>query len=410
MPKLLQITIEANKNSVGRIAEQIGETAIENGWASYITYARDSNPSTSEVIKIGSNFDLYWHGIETRVFDNHCFSSRSATKHLVDTIKDINPDIIHLHHLHGYFINIKILFKYLKESRIPVVWTFHDCWSFTGHCTYFEFVGCEKWKTECHHCEQKTEYPKSLIFDRSRQNYIDKKRIFNSISNLTIVPVSNWMSQEVKDSFLKNYPCKVIQNGIDLNIFYPKKSRTKIEELYNVNGKFIILGVASTWEKRKGLEEFVKLNKLIDSQLYAIILVGLTESQIQKLPKTIIGIQRTENVSQLADLYSAADVFLNPTFEDTFPTTNLESLACGTPVITYKTGGSVESVSENTGIVVDKGDVVGLISAIESIKNKGKEFYEKNCRESAIKNFDKKIKFNDYFELYKEILKNKDGG
>lgn len=405
MSKLLQIAIESNKGSVGRIAEQIGETVIENGWSSYVTYARDSNPSTSEVIKIGSKFDVYWHGIETRVFDNHCFSSRSATKLLVNKIKEIKPDIIHLHHLHGYFINIEILFDYLKISKIPVVWTFHDCWSFTGHCSYFEFIGCEKWKTQCYHCEQKLEYPKSLVFDRSRQNYIAKKRIFNSLENLTIVPVSNWMSDRVKESFLKDYPCIVIQNGIDLQTFYPKKSKAKIEELYDVKGKFIILGVASTWDKRKGLGEFVKLNEMIDSQLYTIILVGLSESQIQKLPGTIIGIQRTENVGQLADLYSAADVFLNPTFEDTFPTTNLESLACGTPVITYKTGGSVESVSENTGIVVDKGDVVGLLNAIESIKNKGKEFYEKNCRERAINNFDKKNKFNEYLELYEEMLK-----
>jgi putative colanic acid biosynthesis glycosyltransferase len=409
MPTLLQISIEVNSGSVGRIAEQIGEVVLENGWASYITYARNNNPSKSEVIKIGNKIDLYWHGLETRIFDNHCFSSKSATKDLINIIKEIKPDIVHLHHLHGYFINIEILFQYLKESEIPVVWTFHDCWSFTGHCTHFDFVGCEKWKTECHHCEQKTEYPASLLFDRSRQNFIDKKRIFNSVKNLTIVPVSNWLSGKVKDSFLKDYPCEVIQNGIDLNTFYPKKSRDTIDELYKLKGKFIILGVASTWEKRKGLEEFVKLNEVIDNQLYAIVLVGLSESQIQKLPKTIIGIQRTENVGQLADLYSAADVFLNPTFEDTFPTTNLESLACGTPVITYETGGSVESIYENTGIVVDKGDVGGLINAIEYIKNKGNDFYENNCRESAIKNFDRKIKFNDYLELYKNILKNKDG-
>jgi putative colanic acid biosynthesis glycosyltransferase len=409
MPTLLQISIEVNSGSVGRIAEQIGEVVLENGWSSYITYARNNNPSKSEVIKIGNKFDLYWHGLETRIFDNHCFSSKSATKDLINIIKEIKPDIVHLHHLHGYFINIEILFQYLKESEIPVVWTFHDCWSFTGHCTHFDFVGCEKWKTECHHCEQTTEYPASLLFDRSRQNFIDKKIIFNSLKNLTIVPVSNWLSGKVKDSFLKNYPCEVIQNGIDLNTFYPKKTRNIIDDLYRVKGKFVILGVASTWGERKGLEEFTKLSDLIDNQLYAIVLVGLSESQIQKLPKSIIGIQRTENVGQLADLYSATDVFLNPTFEDTFPTTNLESLACGTPVITYKTGGSVESINENTGIVVDKGDIGGLINAIKHIKNKGKDFYENNCIEYAIKNFDKKIKFNDYLELYKNILKNKDG-
>lgn len=406
MPTLLQISIEVNSGSVGKIAEQIGETVLENGWSSFITYARNNNPSKSEVIKIGDKFDLYRHGLETRIFDNHCFSSKSATKELIRTIQEIKPDIIHLHHLHGYFINIEILFKHLKECNIPVVWTFHDCWSFTGHCAYFDYVGCDKWKTECHHCEQKKEYPASFVFDRSQRNFIDKKRIFNSVDDITIVPVSHWLSGKVKESFLKKFPSKVIQNGIDLTTFYPKGSRDTIERLYNVTGKFIILGVASTWEKRKGLEEFVKLNELLDKEVYAIILVGLSESQIQKLPKSIIGIQRTESVSQLADLYSGADVFMNPTLEDTFPTTNLESLACGTPVITYATGGSVESVHKNTGVIIDKGDIQGLITAIEIIKSKGKSFYENSCRESAIINFDRKIKFNEYLELYKNILKN----
>ncbi|MFH6969590.1 glycosyltransferase [Flavobacterium sp. FlaQc-28] len=405
MPKLLQISIEVNSGSVGKIAEQIGETVIEKGWSSYITYARNNNPSKSELIKIGNKFDLYEHGLETRIFDNHCFSSKSATRDLVNTIEKINPDIIHLHHLHGYFINIEILFNYLKEKSTPVVWTFHDCWSFTGHCAYFDFVGCEKWKTECHHCEQKKEYPKSLVFDRSRKNYRDKKRIFNSLNDLTIVPVSYWLAEKVKDSFLMDHSCQVIQNGIDLNTFYIKNSRDAVNNLYPIKDKFVILGVASTWEKRKGLDEFVKLSELINNNLYTIVLVGLSSIQISKLPKTIIGIERTENAGQLADLYSAADVFVNPTFEDTYPTTNLESMACGTPVITYKTGGSVESVNEGTGIVIDKGDVNGLVKAIEKIKSNGKDFYENKCREHSIKNFDKKIKFMDYYKLYEEILK-----
>lgn len=405
MPTILQISIEVNSGSVGRIAEQIGESVISNGWSSYITYARNHNASKSKVIKIGNKIDIYRHGLETRIFDNHCFSSETATRDLVETIKRINPDIIHLHHLHGYFINIGILFKYLKESCLPLVWTFHDCWSFTGHCAHFDFVGCEKWKTECYNCEQKNEYPASFIFDRSRQNFQQKKRIFNSVDNLTIVPVSNWLYEKVKDSFLNEYPCKVIQNGIDLNVFYPRKSRDVIENLYDVKGKWVILGVASTWDKKKGLEDFFKLNDLIDKKQFVIILVGLSPNQLQKLPKSIIGLQRTENVDQLADLYSAADVFVNPTLEDTYPTTNMESISCGTPVISYNTGGSVESINKFTGLIVEKEDVIGLYSAISKIKNNGKMFYKNACIENAKLHFNKNIKFIEYISLYKSLLK-----
>jgi glycosyltransferase involved in cell wall biosynthesis len=403
--KIVQIASEINSGSVGRIAEQIGGVIIQNSWKSYITYARIKNNSISNAILIGSKWDIYNHALQTRIFDNHAFGSKSATKKLICKLKLIKPDIIHLHHLHGYYINIEILFNYLREYNIPIVWTFHDCWSFTGHCAYFDFVGCEKWKTECYDCEQKNEYPKSLFLDRSRQNFVDKKNIFKSVKNMTIVPVSNWLGDKVKKSFLASYPCIVIQNGIDLDVFYPRESRDLVDQIYRVKDKIIILGVASTWDRRKGLDEFIKLNELIDNDKYAVILVGLSEHQIKTLPKNIIGINRTENVDQLADLYSAADLFLNPTFEDTYPTTNLEALACGTPVITYNTGGSIESVNNDTGIIVGKGDLSGLIVAINEIKSKGKKHYSYNCREYALKNFDKKNKFNQYIKLYNEILK-----
>ena len=404
MPKLFQITLEVNKGSVGRIADQIGETVLDIGWSSYVTYARDSNPSSSEVVKIGTKYDVYRHVIETRIFDNHCFSSKSATIELVNTLKIIKPDIIHLHHLHGYYIHIGVLFEYLKESRIPLVWTFHDCWSFTGHCTHFEYVNCEKWKTQCYNCEQMKEYPKSLFFDRSRLNYIEKKRLFTSVENMTIVPVSNWLESKVKESFLGAYPCTVIKNGIDLNVFYPKGSKKSVLEQYRIQDKFIILGVASAWDTKKGFYEFIKLAGMIDEGKYTIVLVGLPENLIKKLPENVIGIKRTENVQQLADLYSAADVFLNPTFEDSYPTTNLESLACGTPVITYKTGGSIESLNEETGIVTEQGNLNEVIIALDKIFCKGKEFYTHKCREIAVLNFDKNLKFKEYLKIYNKIL------
>lgn len=403
MPKLLQISIEVNSGSVGRIAEQIGETVLENGWLSYITYARNNNPSKSEVIKIGKKLDLYWHGLETRIFDNHCFSSKSATEDLINRIIEIKPDIIHLHHLHGYFINIEILFDYLKKCEIPVVWTFHDCWSFTGHCAYFDFVGCEKWKMECYDCEQKKEYPASLLFDRSQQNFIDKKRIFNSVKNMTIVSVSKWLSEKVNESFLKNYDSRIIYNGVDLERFYPKDSRMKIDELYETKHKFLLLGVATTWDNRKRLQDFIELSNFLDDK-FVIILIGLNKVQLKNLPKNIIGIERTESQDELCEFYSASDLFLNLSVEETFGLTTAEALACGVPSVVYNATACPELVSEDTGFVVEKQNMSELINVINIAQKKGKQSYSKACRNRAITLFDKQERFLEYLNLYNEIL------
>jgi putative colanic acid biosynthesis glycosyltransferase len=404
MKKILQISIEVNSNSVGKIAEQIGETIIKNGWFSYITYARNFNPSKSITIRIGNKLDVLWHVLETRLFDNHGFSSRIATYLLIKKIKKIKPDLIHLHHIHGYYINIKTLINYLKTTNIPIVWTFHDCWAFTGHCAYFDFVNCSKWVNGCFQCEQKHEYPKSILLDNSKKNYLIKSNLFNSLDNLTIVPVSNWLGNLVAMSFLKSKSIEVIKNGIDLDIFYPHEPTCEIPKLYNLYDKFVILGVASTWDNRKGLSEFYKLNKMLDEYKYKILLVGLTKKQILDLPLNIIGIEKTENVEQLAKLYSFADVFVNPTFEDTYPTTNLESIACGTPVITYNTGGSIESVNIKTGFIVDKYDINSIFDAIKKIELCGKSFYTNTCRLYALNNFNKNDNFNSYIKLYDKLL------
>lgn len=402
MSKLLQIAVEANKGSVGRIAEQIGETILENGWSSYIAYARESNPSKSQTIKIGSKFDVYRHGLETRIFDNHCFSSRNATKNLIKKIDKIKPDIIHLHHLHGYFINIEILFNYLKESKIPIVWTFHDCWSFTGHCAYFDFVGCDKWKTECHHCEQKNEYPQSFLFDRSRQNYIDKKRIFNSVKNLTIVSVSNWLNNVVGQSFMGGLSRQVIYNGVDTELFRPHNS--DIRQEYSIGNKFMILGVATTWDRRKGLKDFMNLSEKIKED-EIIVLIGLNNSQIDKLPNKIIGIQRTESQKELADWYSSADLFMNLSVEETFGLTTAEALASGTPALVYDATACPELVDKNTGFVVKKNDISALINIIDRVKSNGKLAYTHACRNRAAALFNKKDRYLEYFQLYEKLLK-----
>ncbi|ANF53182.1 glycosyl transferase [Chryseobacterium glaciei] len=400
--KIFQISSEVNSGSVGRIAEHIGEKAIENGWDSYIAYARDNNPSKSKVIRIGGKADLIMHGLLTRFTDRHGFGSSSATKNLIKIIKEINPDIIQLQHLHGYYINIEILFKFLVEFNKPVVWTFHDCWSFTGHCSYYELAECDKWKSTCNQCPQTQEYPKSYI-DQSLKNFEDKKRIFNSVENLTIVPVSNWIEDQVKESFLKEVEIKTIHNGIDIDNFAPQNT-VNIKEKFNLSDKFVILGVASPWGERKGLKYFVELSKML-SEEYQIMLIGLSEDQIKSLPAEIKGIERTESVKELAEFYSAADVFLNPTLEEALGLTNIEAQACGTPVITFKSGGSPETINDETGITVEKGDVEGLHNAIRIIRENGKAFYADKCRKRAEEFFNKDDRFQEYLNLYYDILK-----
>lgn len=401
--KLLQISSMVNIGSVGRIAEQIGQRALAKGWESYIAYGRASAPSESKTIKIGGKCDLISHGILTRITDRHALGSQRATLQLIKEIEQIAPDIIQLHNLHGYFINIKILFQYLAQVHTPVVWIFHDCWSFTGHCVYFDYVGCKKWKKGCFSCPQKREYPASYLMDSSKYNYYKKRELFTSVNNMTIVPVSNWLSDIVKQSFFNIYPINVIQNGIDIDIFKPSSNTADVRKKYGAENKFLILGVASPWSHRKGLHYFIELSKLLTED-YQILLVGLNASQIKNLPKNIIGLERTENVQKLAELYSTADVFFNPTLEDTFPTTNLEAQACGTPVITFNSGGSPEMISTKTGIVVNKGHIKGALKAIYEIRQKGKCFYTKNCRKRIVDNFNKENKFNEYIDLYEQLL------
>jgi glycosyltransferase involved in cell wall biosynthesis len=368
---------------------------MASGWESYIAFGRRERKSASHKIKIGNRFGIFLHFLLTRLFDKHGFGSKTSTLRFIKKIQEIKPDIIHLHNIHGYYINIKILFNFLAKSRIPVIWTLHDCWAITGHCSYFDMIGCDRWRTECNNCPQKRNYPRSLFTDHSTSNYRQKKELFTSVKNMTIIPVSSWLGDIIKQSFLNKYPVQVIQNGIDTGLFSPQSG-------------FIILGVANVWDDRKGLKDFISLNRQLDNAQYQIILVGLTGRQIRRLPKGIIGITRTESIAELAKLYSIADVFVNATYEDTFPTVNLESLACGTPVITYKTGGSIESVSEDTGRVVEKGNISALCTAIQEIAQKRKQFYSENCRKRAVSLYNKEKRFSDYIDLYNNILCSKD--
>ena len=397
MPRLLQINSTANWGSTGKIAEQIGERAIAHGWESYIAYGRVANNSSSTLIRIGGPLSQMWHLIQTRLFDRHGRGSKHATKELIRKIEELKPDIIHLHNIHGYYINYPILFNYLNSTNIPVVWTLHDCWAFTGHCAHFINGDCDKWKRVCDKCELKGNYPKTYR-SNAKANFELKRQLFGK-TNATLIPVSDWLSVLVEDSFLKDKSRFVIHNGINIEIFKPQNR--------GEDNRINILGVSSTWDNTKGLGDFYKLREVLNTNRYSITLVGLTKQQIKLLPEGIVGVERTNSMEELAKIYSNADIFVNPTYADTFPTTNLEAMACGTPVITYKTGGCPEAITHDTGIAVEQGDINGIVRAIETICAKGKGYYRDACRKYAVENFDKKRCFEKYIALYDDLLTKK---
>ena len=393
MPKLLQINVTSNWGSIGKIAEQIGQCAMRHGWESYVAYGRMQNPSKNKLIKIGTMADVYRHYATQRLLDNEGLCSSRATRRFLKTVDEIKPDIVHLHNIHDHYLNYRLLFSYLAERQIPVVWTFHDCWAFTGHCFHFVTKNCERWKTECHDCPLGHEYPNTLL-DRSRQNFQLKKKLFSNHPNLTIVACSDWIRDFAAQSFLKQNRIEVIKNGIDLDTFKPYGNKS--------SEKFRIIAVSSVWNKQKGLDDIKELRKLLDDG-DEIIVVGVTKSQKQDLPNGIIGIERTNNVQELAGLYSSSNVLINPTYADTFPTVNLEALACGTPVITYRTGGSPEAIDDKTGIVVEQGDVDAMARAIAELKQH--PLSAADCRARAEAHFNRNTCFEKYIQLYNDILK-----
>ena len=394
MPKLLIINITCNQGSTGKISEQIGVLMKEQGWDVYYAHgARRVNSSKLKTILVGSKMSEYIHALKGRLFDAEGYGSTKATRSLIYEIKKISPDIVHVHNVHGYYLNFTLLFNCLKEMHIPVVWTLHDCWSFTGRCAYFDYPKCDKWKDGCGNCSFLSKYPSTLWIDRSGKHYEDKVRTFSGFDYLHLVPVSEWLSSLIKQSFLSVCPIHVFHNGIDLSVFhpYPKKS----------DAFFEILAVSNIWDERKGLDDIVSLRSLLSDE-YKITVVGLTKKQIKNLPMGIKGIASTNSQSDLAKLYSQADVLINPTYEDNFPTVNLEALACGTPVITYNTGGSPEAIDIKTGVIIDKGDVEAM--AEEIIKMKNSPLSSNDCRDRALRFFDKNECFKAYVLLFKKIL------
>ncbi|MBO5332524.1 MAG: glycosyltransferase [Clostridia bacterium] len=393
--KVFQINSTCGYGSTGRIAVDILKEVEKNGGEGIIAYGRNSAPENVNSYRIGSDLQVKIHGVLSRITDRQGFYGTSATKKLIEKIKEYNPDIIHLHNIHGYYLNVAVLLKFLKEYNKPIVWTLHDCWAFTGHCAHFSYEKCDKWRTECYSCPLKKEYPTSLVMENSRKNFADKKKYITALKDLNIVTPSHWLAGVTRESFMGKYPVTVIYNGVDLNEFKPTESDFRKKN--HLEDKQIILGVANVWTEKKGLTDFYSLNeKLRDNQV--IVLVGLSDSQIATLPKGIIGIKRTESIKELAEIYSTADVFVNPSKEETMGLTTAEALACGTHAVVCDETAVPEVVDKNCGIVVKTGDIDALYSAINNAK-----FPKEACIERA-KDFERNKQYGKYYELYKSIL------
>lgn len=398
--KVMLISAYCGWGSTGKIVEGIADTLAAQGHEAYIAYGyfKSNRPNTLK-LKFGGRYQNFYEIMKCRITGYFGFTSKRATYKLIRWIEEVQPDAINLHILHSGYVHIEILFDFLAKKNIPIVWTFHDCWAFTGHCAHFTRVKCDKWKNGCYACPEKDSYPIRYFFDRSKEQYARKKAAFTSVENMAVVTPSRWLADLVKQSFMGYGSVDVIHNGIDLNIFKPTQSDVKSK--YGIEGKKLVLAVAASWGKRKGLSYLYELAEKLPKDKYQIMIVGLNESQLRELPKNVIGIGRTGSQKELVEIYSAADVLVNPTLEDTYPTVNLESIACGTPVVTFKTGGSPESVTNETGAVVECGDMDDLLDKVITWSQKSAK---QVCRDYAERNFNKQDRFVDYVRLFEEIV------
>ena len=393
--KVVQINTTYGVGSTGRICVEISQMLNAKNIENYILYTQGEGDCTLGIKFAGSIYKKI-QALKSRIFGNGGFNSNFATKRLLNELDRIQPDIVHIHNIHGHDCNLSMLFRYLKKKQIKIFWTFHDCWAFTANCPHFMMEKCEQWKIVCEHCPQIRRT--SWFFDRSRTLYNRKKKLISGL-DLTIITPSQWLADCVKESFLKDYPVRVIYNGIDLNVFKAIRSDFRTQNHITVDKK-VILGVAFGWGKRKGLDVFVELSKCLPEQ-YQIVLVGTDSTVDKQLPNSIISIHRTQNQQELAKIYSAADVFVNPTREEVFGLVNIEALACGTPGITFRSGGSPECYDETCGSVVDCDDIDALEKEIIYVCET-RPYTKEACIRKA-KEFDKNTRYKEYIELYERI-------
>jgi len=400
MSKILLEINMANYGSTGRIMLSIAKVASESGYDTFVAcanYRVNKQNKLSNQIFIGNYFERNIEILLDKKLGIDSILNYFGTKKFLKTIDKINPDLIHLHNLPGGYINIELLFNYIKKKKVPVVWTLHDCWAFTGHCPYFDYSECNNWVSGCGNCKNLFCYPR-MDYDGTKLMWAKKNRIFNGVNSLTIVTPSDWLKRLVEKSFLNHYCVKVINNGINHNIFKPTYN---IDLKNRFEGRYVILGVALEWGKRKGLDYFCRLASDLDEE-YQIILVGTDDVIDRELPSNIVSIHRTNSQKELAEYYTISTVFVNPTREDNFPTVNIEALACGTPVVCFNSGGTAEIIDDSCGIAVETGDYEGLLSSI--IKIKDTNCFSKDSCIARSKLFQERLKFNEYVELYNEVL------
>lgn len=397
--KIYQVNVVCGSGSTGKIVTYLAESVKNEGGECRIAYGRgECKEKNINCIKVSTKIETYIHAFMTRITDRHGLYSKMSTKRLIKDIQKYSPDLIHLHNLHGYYLNYKVLFDFLGNYNRPVVWTMHDCWAFTGHCAHYDSVGCRNWKYGCEECINLGAYPKTKYRKQTGNNYKNKDKSFHSVKDLTIVTPSVWLKEQLKESFLADIKCVVIPNGIDVDKF--KGLEIAGNNKRKEKGK-VLLGVASPWTKNKGLYDFMRLRDMLEYE-YAIYLVGLTQKQIKELPEGIIGVGKINDIAALAEYYFNADVFLNLTYEETLSTTNIEALACGTPVITYNTGGCPEVVSNDCGFIVKKGDLKRIVEIVEN-ELKDKEYYKEACLKKCVF-YRKDLCYEKYMNLYKEVI------
>lgn len=418
--RILQInTVYKTGGSTGRIVYDLKNVMESEGIDCYVAFGYGYSPSADEakkLFRIDTNTELLISKICTKLIGHHGFDNIPETKRLLRWIKKIKPDIIHLHNIHNHYVNIGLLLEYIATNNIPCILTMHDCWTFTGHCAYFDFSGCDKWKNGCRKCPSLHDYPRTFSpIDPTPWNYRHKQGLFSPL-NITFVTPSRWLSELVQESFLKDKSCVIINNGIDTDTFKP--CGAYIKHKLGIDGKKMILAMASNFTKRKGIDYLLQIPYMLSDD-EVLVLVGVKPEHKKVLPKDkCIAINRTNNVTELAEYYSAADVFINTTLEDNFPTTNIEALACGTPIVTFNTGGSVESVLDgenpiikdsiintNVGAVVPQKDIDSMIKVIRNICFSDKK-YSEACRNKAVERYNKTNQYKEYIDLYKKIISN----